>query len=101
MMLHTVLRSIYLNGPGPLFHEGMDVSNVCSKLSGIESFHFEENPLTCDKIITRKVNAWALIFQTILFVHFAVCVLRRLLFVFVDSAFDRLNQKRIMSAPQS
>ena len=54
------LRQLYLRGPAVLgygFWEGMELTEICCRLTGVPSGHWDLNMAACDAVIDRKLDA--------------------------------------------
>lgn len=54
------IRQLYLRGPalfGYGFWEGLDESDVCSRLTGVLSAHWKQHTLECEAVIERKLES--------------------------------------------
>ena len=74
--LFQVVKNVWLQFPNWTIaggHQGMNESDVCVRLTGIPSSHFERNPDACNDAISRVVNGYTLM------VHYLVIVVATIL----------------------
>lgn len=74
--LFQVVKNVWLYFPNWTVaggHQGLNESDVCVKLTGIPSSHFERNPDACSDAISRVVNGYTLM------VHYLVIIVATIL----------------------
>lgn len=67
----TPLKNLYLHGPKFLgFWEGKENSDICEKISGVNSNFWKYNRIECDNMIDKKFNSLIVVIQVSFYFYF-------------------------------
>jgi hypothetical protein len=76
ILVRWPLRMLYFHGPSSWgMWQGEGTSDICSRLTGVESVFWEQHREDCENLVLKKFNAFMVSIQTILYVFLSYKIL--------------------------
>ena len=74
--IEALIRHIYLNGPSSLgFHEGVDLHEVCGRISSTPSHVWLGASVDCELMVARRVGGFNALAQIVIAIYLALSVI--------------------------
>jgi hypothetical protein len=97
-LFEAPLAELWLNGPAFGnwgFHEGREFAEICAYYSTVPASHWRLAAAECEALVNRKLNAFLLSFDLILYALFLVGLLMVCFAYFILWLYSRIKQQQL------